>query len=114
MVLVNQVKEPFQEMVTFFLRYAVDVPHVASHWENALPASHRIRANDGMDCLELGSDVFWGAAGLIIEFEPSFLGDFLEERLGECAGQSLEELLIWLADAIIDLIARCPQGVCSY
>lgn len=110
-VLVDQVKEPLQEVVALLLRHAVDIRHMATNGEDTLPPCHRVGAHDWVDCLELESNVLRGATGLIIEFEPAFLSDFLEEWLGKGPGQPLEELLVWFADAIVDLITRCPERV---
>jgi hypothetical protein len=112
-VLVDQVKEPLQEMITLFLGYAVDMTYMASDWEDALPTSHGIGADDRMDCLEVESDVLWRTTGLAVELEPTFLGDLFEVWLGEGPGQPFQELLVWLADAIVNLIARSPESVCS-
>ena len=66
--------------------------------------THGVRANNWVDCLEVGSDIFGRTTGLVVELEPTLLGDLLEERLGEGPGQALEKLLVRLADAIVDFI----------
>lgn len=113
MVLVNQVKEPLQKMVALFLRHTIDVPHMAPYGEDTLPPSHRIGADDWVDRLEIESDVLRRATGLTVELKPTFLSDLLEVWLGKRPGQSLQELLVRLADAVVDLVARGPECVWS-
>lgn len=111
MVLVDQVEEPLQEMVALLLCHAIDVPHMTSDGEDALPPSDRVGADDWVDRLEVESDVLWCATGLAVELEPTLLGDFLEVWLGKGPCQPFQELLVWLADAIIDLVTGSPEGV---
>lgn len=113
MILVDQVKEPLQEMIALLLGDPVDMTHMTSDWEDTLPPSHGISTDDRVDCLEVESDVLGRTTGLTIELKPSLLCDLLEVRLSKGAGQPFQELLVWLADAIVDLIARGPQRVCS-
>lgn len=113
MVLVDQVKEPLQKMVALFLRHTIDVPYMAPYGEDTLPPSHRVGADDWVDRLEIESDVLGRATGLTVELEPTFLGDLLEERLGKGPGEPLQELLVRLADAVVDLVARGPERVWS-
>lgn len=100
-------------MVAFFLRHAVDVPYMLANWKDTFPARNRVRADDRVHSLQVGPDVFWSATRLGIELEPTFVGDLLEEWLGECAGQALQELLMRLANSIVDLIARSPESIYS-
>jgi hypothetical protein len=105
MVLVHQLQEPVQQLLALLLRHAVDVLHMPAHGEDALPPGHGVCAHDGVDGLELGADVFDGAARLVIELEAGFLGDALEAGLVEGDGEGLEELLVGLADAVVELVA---------
>lgn len=88
-VLVDQVKEPLQKMVALLLRHAIDIPHMASNGEDTLPTSHRVGADNRVDCLEVESDVFRSATRLTVELESTFLGDLFEEWLGKSPGQPL-------------------------
>lgn len=89
MVLVDQVKEPLQEMIALLLRHAIDIPDVASNGEDTLPPSHRVGADNRVDCLEVKSHVLRSATRLTVELEAAFLGDLLEEWLGKGPGQPL-------------------------
>lgn len=84
---------------------------MAPNREDTLPPSDRVGADDWVDRLEVESDVLRRATGLTVELEPTFLGDLLEEWLGKCPGKPLQEFLVRLADAIVDLVARGPQRV---
>jgi hypothetical protein len=109
--LVDNVEEPVEQLARLLGRDAVDVLDVAADGEDGLPPCDGVGADDGMDGLELGADVLGGAAGLVVEGEAGLFGDLVEGGLLEGDGEGLEELLVRLADAVVDLIARCPEGV---
>jgi len=104
-VLIDKVQEPGQQLGAFFVSQAVDVLDVPSDGEDALPARNRIGAHDGVDGLEVGSDVLGGATGLVVEPEAGSLGDLAEARLLKGGRETLEELLVRLADAVVDFVA---------
>lgn len=76
-------------MITLLLSDAVDIPHMTSDWENTLPASDGIGADDGMDCLEVESDILGCTTGLAVELKAAFLGDLLEVGLSESPSEAL-------------------------
>lgn len=76
-------------MITLLLSDAVDIPHMTSNWEDTLPPSYGIGADDGMDCLEVESDILGCTTGLAVELKAALLGDLLEVRLSESTGQAL-------------------------
>ena len=78
---------------------------------DGLPAGDGVGADDRVDGREIGADVLRGAARAFEKGEPSFGGDGVELRLGEGAGQGLVELLVGFRDAVVDVVARCPQGI---
>lgn len=101
MVFVDQVEEPGQKLGTLLTRQAVDVFHMPSNGEYALPSRDRVGADDGMNGFELAANVFWRASLFVVQLESSTFSDFPEARLLESGSQALKELLIGLADAII-------------
>lgn len=113
MVLVDEIQEPGEQLGALLLGQAVDVLDVDAHGEDALPARDGICAHDGVDGLELGSDVLRGAPRLVVDLEPAELGDLVEARLlkGGCKG--LEKFLIRLANAVVDFVSRRPKSVWS-
>jgi len=104
-VLVDELQEPAQQMLALCLRHAIDVFHVGADWEDGLPASDRVRTNNWMDRLELRADVEGTAARLLVELEAASCRSIVEAGLCECCSQSLEELLVGLGYAIVDLVA---------
>lgn len=104
-VLVNQVQKPVQQLGTLLLGQTVDVPDVPTDGEDALPTRHRVRPHDRVNGLELGADILWRASWLVVELEARCLGDLLKARLLKRGRQGLEELLVWFADTVVDLIA---------
>ena len=89
----------------------LDVP---AHREDALPPGDWVGAHYRVDSLELGADILGGPTGLIVELEPGLLGDFAEPWLFKGCGEGFEELLVRLADSVVDLVARGPEGVCCF
>lgn len=108
MILLKQIQKPLKKVIALVLRYTVDVLHVGANGEHALPACHRVGADDRMDCFEYGTDVFWRASRLVVQLESRLLGDLSEIRLlkGHC--QRLEKLLVSRAETVVDVISRCP------
>jgi hypothetical protein len=113
MILVDKIEEPAQELGALLLGQPVDVPDVAANGEDALPPSDRVGADDGMGRLELGTHVLRGASGLVVQLEPGLLGHPLEAWLLKGGCEGLEELLVRLADAVVDLVSRSPESICG-
>jgi hypothetical protein len=112
MVFIHQLQEPAQQLLALLIRHPVDVLHVPADGEDALPPGHGVCAHDGVNGFELRADVFDGASRLVVELEAGLFGDALEAGLLEGDGEGLEELLIGLAEAVVELVARGPEGVC--
>jgi len=110
-VLVDEIQEPAQQLRALLLGHAVDVLDVATNGEDALPASDRVCTDDGMNRLELRADILGCTTGLVVQLEASLLGNPPETRLLKSHGKTLEELLVRLADTIVDLVARRPEGI---
>ena len=87
---------------------------MTTHGEDALPACDRIGADHGVNSFQFRPDVLGGPTRLVVEGESCLLGHLLEAGLLKGHGERLEELLIRLADPIVDLIARGPQRICSH
>lgn len=86
---------------------------MAANREDALPARDWIGAHDGMDSLQLATDVLGRTPRLVVELKPCVFRHLPEERLLKGGGQAFEELLVRFADAVIDLVSRSPQGICT-
>ena len=86
----------------------LDVP---ADGEDALPPSDRVGADNRVDRFQLGSYVLGSTARLIVELESGSLGDLGKSRLLERSGQALQELLVRLADTIVDFVSRGPECI---
>jgi hypothetical protein len=104
-VLVDQVYEPIKQVLALFGCEAVDMLHMSAHGEDTLPAGDRVGANDGVNSLELNPNILRSAAGFLIELKTSSLRGLVEAWLGKCSCEGLQELLVRLADPVIDLIS---------
>ena len=81
------------------------------HREDALPAGDGISAHNRMDGLKFAANILWCTTRLVIQLEPGTFRDLLEAWLLEGGRESLEEFLIRLTEAIVQLVARGPQSV---
>jgi hypothetical protein len=111
-VLVHQLQEPLQQSPALLFRHPVHVLHVAAHGEHALPPRYRVRPHHRMNRFQLAADVFRRAPRLVVQRESGARGDLVETGLGEGGRERLEEFLVRRADAVVDLVAGCPERVC--
>jgi len=66
-----------------------------------------------MHGLELCADVLWRPTRLVIELEACVLGHFTEPGLFKRGREGLKELLVRLAEAVVQLVPGSPKGVCG-
>lgn len=111
MVPVDEIHEPFQQVVALVLRQAVDVAREAAHGEDALPARDGVRPHDGVHGLQGGADVLGRAARRRVHLQAQVLRDFVEAAALEGGREALEELLVGRGDAVVDFVAGGPHGV---
>jgi hypothetical protein len=111
MVSVDEIQEPAEKLSALLISHSVDMLDVAANGEDALPSCDRVGADYRVDGLELGAHILGRAAWLVVQFESRLLGNLAEPRLFKGHSERLEELLVGLAEAVIELIPRSPQGV---
>lgn len=75
----------------------VDVMRKWTNGEDTLPPRHRVRANNGMDGLQIPTDVLGIAPWLCVNFHVFGVrcSSIQESTTNERGRQALEELLIW-------------------
>ena len=110
-VLDDEPEEGFEQGGALLRLEAVDLLRVDADGIDGLPARDGVGAHDGVNGREVGADILRGAAGAFEKGEPALGGDGVELRLGEGAGQGLVEFLVGFRDAVVDVVAGCPQGV---
>ena len=108
---IDEIEEPGEKLLALLVRQTIDVLDVPADGEDALPSGDRVGADDRVDRFQLGSYVLGSTARLVVELEPGSLGDLGESRLLERSGQALQELLVRLADAIVDFVSRGPECI---
>lgn len=108
MVLIHQVDEPVEQCLALFFCHTIDVLDMSAYWKDTLPTRDGIRSDNWMNSLELASNVLWRATSLVIKFKISSFRRIDKSWLSKGCRQCLQELLIWLADAIVDFVARGP------
>lgn len=101
MVLVDQIEEPLQQVITLLLGQPDDMFGEAADWEDALPPRHRVCPYHGVNRFQVGADVLWRTASCRVELEVEPLGGFPEILPIEGSRQGLEELLVGLRDAVV-------------
>lgn len=110
-VLEDQVQEPVHQRLRLERGDVVDVADVLTDRVDGLPARHRVGANDWMGGGQLFAHIerrpAWGG----IEREFASLGRLMELRLGAMHRQGFEKALNGGRDAVIELVARCPDGI---
>lgn len=79
--------------------------------EDALPAGDGIRPDDRVDRPQDFPNVLRGATRLVVELEAVALRRGGETGLVEGDGQGLEELLVGLAEEVVDLISGRPKSI---
>lgn len=114
MVVIDKIQEPLQQMLALFVGHAIDVRDVSAHREDALPPSDGVRSDNGVDGLELTANILRSTARLFVELETLAFGNGAKVRLLKGCGESLEELLVRLADSIVDFVSRCPESIFSH
>lgn len=95
-------------MLALLICNTVYVLDVTTNREDTLPSCDGVRTNNRVDCLQLRTDVLGSTSLSVIETKATLLSDLFEVYLLEGYSETLKELLVWLANAIINLIARCP------
>lgn len=83
-----------------------------AHGEDGFPACNRVGADDGVDGFEHIADVFGGSSRSGEELEVVGVGGGFEARLSVGCCERFEKLLIGFRDAVVDLVAGCPECVC--
>lgn len=111
MVLIYQLQEPVKQFPALLLAETINVLDMPSDREYTLPAGDRVGTDDGMDSFELWTNILRRTPFFGVELEVAALSDVFEPRLRECCCQSLKELLVRLADTVVDLVARGPEGI---
>ena len=101
-------------MLAFVLSQAIDVPNVATDWENALPSCHWVGSNDWMHSFEFTTDILWCAARIFVQLETGTVSNFTECGLSESCCERFQKSLIRFADAIVDFIAGGPESICYW
>lgn len=109
----DQLSEPVEKVVALVLGHFIDALRVVANGVNALPAGDRIRPDDGVNRLEVCSDVLWRTAFGAVQLEVVPLGTFVENGLRVSGSQSLQELLVRWRQTVVDLVARRPQSIAA-
>ena len=78
MILVYQFHKPVKDGFALLLSQAIDVSHVATDWEDALPPCYRVGANYWMNRFEIASSFFRRSSRLVVQLEAASLGYVVE------------------------------------
>ena len=97
--------EPVEEMPGLVIGEPVDLGHVVADGEDALPARHRVGADDRVDGLEDLADILGRTALLGEKLEVVLLGGLVEAWLSVGGRQSVQEAAERGRDAIVELVS---------
>lgn len=108
MVLDNQLDKPVEEMTGLLLGQPVDLLHMRSHRENALPTSYRVCADHWMVGFERITYVVRRTAGSGEDSETILLSCLCKSGLRVVGGERVEEALEGSRYTIVQFVSRCP------
>ena len=76
----------------------VDIFGKRAHSEQTLPSCDRIRAHDGMNCGQVGTDILWCASWSFVYLDVYGIrcSSFCERFATESGCQAFEEFAVWL------------------
>lgn len=112
-VLHNQLHEPVQSTPALVGGQTIDMLDVVADRKHGLPACDGIGADHGVLSCELAADILGRAARLAIELKVVVFCGLVEARLGVCCRQAFEEFLVGRREAVVDLVAGCPERICN-
>ena len=98
-------------MIAFLLRKIIDFGNMMSHSKHALPARYGVSTDNRMNGLQHLPYILWRTPRAGEDFKVVFLGNLVELGLGICCRQTIQELLVWLRNAIIYLVSRGPECI---
>lgn len=105
--------ELVQQLFALLGSQLVDVLGKGPDGKDALPPSHGVRPDDGVHGGQLAADVQRRPACFGVQRRAPSLGGADEAIAYKRGGQTLEEFLPGPAEAVVDLVSRCPQRVAS-
>lgn len=112
-VLDDELHEPVEEVPRLRLGQPVDALDVVADGEHALPPRHRVRADYRVDRFQHLAYVLGRPARRRVYLEVVPVGRLVEGGLCVVRGQCVQEAPQRLRDAVVELVARGPEGVCS-
>jgi hypothetical protein len=115
MILQNHIIKLLQQLLALIRIKLINILRECADGIDTLPTSHGIRTDHWVDGGQLFTDVLRAPAWFLID--PDFLwvrrGGFDEAISDEGCSQAFEELLVRLRKAIVDFVARGPQGIAA-
>ena len=111
MIFHNKLNEPVEKVARLGFAKSIDLLDVMARTEDALPACDGVCADHWVDGFEELANVLRRTALGAVDLEAIPLGSIVKSWLSVCCGQSLEKLLEWLRNPVVDLVAGSPQSV---
>lgn len=115
MVVKKHPLELAQKLVRLLLGKLVDPLGEWAQREDALPTSHGVRPHDWVDGDQLPADILRRPSRLCVDLDVlRVCRSGAEEALAaKGSRKTLEELLVFLGEAVVDLVAGRPEGVAA-
>lgn len=98
-------------MIAFLIRKVIDFGNMMSHSKHTLPTRYGVSTDNRMNGLQHLPHILWRTPRASEDLKVVLLGNLVELRLGVCCRQAIQKLLVWLRNAIIDLISRGPECI---
>lgn len=111
MIRQNLIVKFLQQLRTLILRQLVDALRKPADGVYTLPARDGVRPHDGMHSSQVRSHVLRRPARFLVHNSPPVLYGTDESIADERRGQPVEEVLVSLAVAIVQVVSRRPERV---
>lgn len=105
--------EPLEQTLALILGNTIDVSWERSNCIERLPARDRVCSNQRVHSLQCRTKVLRRAALFLIERYCSACLEVVEALTNVRNVKRLKKALVWLADAVEDLVPRGPESIAA-
>lgn len=115
MIIQNHPMKPIQQLRRLSLVQLIDPLGETAQRKDTLPPSDGVGPHDGVHRRKILADVEGAAAGLLVDEDVlRVVGHGAVEPVADEGGrEALEEFLVRAGEAVVDLVARGPEGVAA-
>jgi hypothetical protein len=86
--------------------------NMTANWEDTLPSRYRVGSYNRVNSFQDASNILGSSPWFIIKLKTNPASNIIEPWLSKGCSESFKELLVGLANTIINFITRGPKGIC--